>query len=109
MAAPAPNCRISRRETFIAALRICARWSKPARTEHLDAELLLHGAAETVFHLRAFIVRRRRALVFGLGLDAEPDEVGPGRGDDLGHFAVEFVQPVDGDGALEPGAARHHG
>src|SRR5262249_21158291 len=70
----------------LSSLRIV---SKPAWAEHLDAELFLHGAAETVFHLRAFIVCGRRALIVGLGFDAQPDEIRSRGCDDLRHLAVE--------------------
>src|ERR1700692_4301536 len=58
--------------------------SVAARPEHLDAELLFHGAAEAVLHLRALVGRGRRPLVIGLGLDAQLNEIGTGRGNDLG-------------------------
>src|ERR1700692_2902213 len=53
--------------------------SVAARPEHLDAELLFHGAAEAVLHLRALVGRRRRPLVVRLRLDTAPDEIRPGR------------------------------
>ncbi len=64
------------------AIFVGGRLLKPPRAEHLDAELLLQRAAEAVFHLRAFIGRGRRALVVGLGFDAQADEIGARRGDD---------------------------
>src|SRR5205823_2957877 len=84
--APAVRRRNLRRASFM------TKSSEPPRPEHLDAELLLHGATETVFHLRSFVIGRRRALVVGLGLDAQSDEVGSRRGDDLGYLAVEIVE-----------------
>src|SRR5262245_30663630 len=50
--------------------------SKPARSEHFYAELLLHRAAEAIFHFGSFVVRGRSALVVGFGLDTQADEIG---------------------------------
>src|SRR6185312_3230128 len=69
--------------------------SKASRPEYLNAELFLQRAAEAVFHLRAFVVGRRRPLIVRLGLDAQANEIGAGRGDDLGHLGVEIGQVVD--------------
>src|SRR5262245_34428334 len=83
--------------------------SETPRAENLDAELLLHGAPEAVLHLGAFVVRRRRALVIRLGLDAQADEIGTGRGDDFGHLAVKVVEVIDRDRTLEACTTGHHG
>ena len=78
-----PRSSLSRTE----AHKVSKPWiaSKPPRAEHLDAEFLLQRAAETVLHLRPLVGRGRCALVFGLGLDAQADEIRSGRGDDLRH------------------------
>src|SRR3954462_81250 len=68
--------------------------SESARPEHLDPEFLLHRAAKAVFHLRPFVIRRRGALIISFRFDAQPDEIGAGRGDDLRHLAVKVGEIV---------------
>src|ERR1700678_154075 len=78
--------------------------SESPRPKDPDTELLLQRPPEPVLHLRPLIVRRRRALVFGLGLDAQADEIRPRRRDDLGDALLEIGEIVDGRDLANAGA-----